>query len=355
MRLSVPAIACCLLLGLSGAAASRQSGATAAPQLAERVDVARVVVDVHVLAPDGTPIRGLQRSDFRAFVDGREVGIERVRWTAESVGERTPASRTDAPSEVSRAVSELPAGRQIVLFAQRDLEPSRFQGLVTMLRRATSFLDGLGPDDRVAVVSMHSHLDLWTDYTADRRVLRDLVERRLVVEPPPADVAVNRGLSLFRFLDRAAGRRADNIEQALLVLARGLDQLPGRKSIVLFGFGAGRWSGGAGGSQLTFDPAYDEARRLLTRARAAVYCLDITDAAAHSLDAGLMAVAEDTGGFFVRTGVWPGLAMNRLALALEGRYELSFVRPDLPAGDHAIRIELVSRKGTVLARRSYRS
>ena len=85
-----------------------------------------------------------------------------------------------------------------------------------------------------------------------------------------------------------------------------------------------------------------------------MYCLDITDADQHTLEAGLMQVAADTGGFFVRTNTWPSLAMDRLAGALAGRYELSFVRPDLPHGEHAIQIELVGRQGTVLARRSYR-
>jgi len=339
----------CLLIA-TGATAFAQPPQAQPPRITERVDVSRVVVDVHVLAPDGNPVLGLRAADFRVFVDGRPVVIDEVRWTSDSVlsrerrGEASPESRSDQ----SRLA--LPSGRQIVLLVQRDLEASRFPGLMNMLRRAGAFVDGLQPDDRVAVVSFQSHLDLWTDYTSDRGVLRQLVDRRILMESPPLKVPPGTGPSLALHLDREAGRRAATMEQALVVLARALDQLPGEKSVVLFGFGFGRLLG----SHLIFDSEYAEASRLLMKARAAVFCLDVTDAASHTLEAGLMQVAADTGGFYVRTNDWPGLAMQRLTRALSGRYEIAFVTPELPRGDHALRIELVGRAGIVLARRGYR-
>jgi hypothetical protein len=66
-----------------------------------------------------------------------------------------------------------------------------------------------------------------------------------------------------------------------------------------------------------------------------------------------MSVAEDTGGFYMRTNWFPGQAISRLSEALDGRYELSFEKPALPRGEHVIRVELVGRKGVVLARRMY--
>ena len=236
-----------------------------------------------------------------------------------------------------------------MLLVQRDLEASRFQGLVQMLRRTVAFVDGLLPDDRVAVASFQSHLDLWTDYSTDHVALRELVDHRILTELPPRTVAPGEGPSLAVSFDRNEGRRAASLEQALLVLARALDKLPGEKSVVLFGFGFGRMMS----SHVALDDEYGEARRLLMHARAVVFCLDVTDAASHTLEAGLMQVAADTGGFYVRTNDWPGLAMQRLSSALTGRYELAFVRPDLPRGEHALRIELVDRTGIVLARRAY--
>jgi VWFA-related protein len=337
-----------LLAGI-GSPAYAQPPQVAPPRITERVDVSRVVVDVHVLADDGSAVLGLRSSDFRVFVDGRPVTLDEVRWTSESVASHELRAEAGAGTRLDDSRLGLPSGRQIVLLVQRDLDASRFQGLVTMLRRAVAFIDGLQPDDRVAVVSFQSHLDLWTDYTTNRDVLRQLVDRRILTESPPVDVPPGEGQSLSLYFDRTEGRRASSMEEALLVLARALDKLPGEKSVVLFGFGFGRMLG----SRLAFDAEYGEARRLLMKARAAVFCLDVTDAASHTLEAGLVQVAADTGGFYVRTNDWPGLAMQRLGRALTGRYEVAFVRPDLPRGEHAIRIELMGRPGHVLARRAY--
>jgi hypothetical protein len=144
------------------------------------------------------------------------------------------------------------------------------------------------------------------------------------------------------------------MEQALAVVGEALDRLPGPKAVVLVGHGFGRMTGGGlDTARVGYEPEYREARRLLSRARATVYCLDVTRADSHTLETGLMSVAEDTGGFFVRTNWFPGQAVSRLSEALGGHYELSFVKPDLPRGEHVIRVELVGRKGVVLARRTY--
>ena len=101
------------------------------------------------------------------------------------------------------------------------------------------------------------------------------------------------------------------------------------------------------------DGEYREAARLLARARVTAYALDVTQAESHTLATGLELVAADTGGFYLQTHAFPGLALARLGDALAGRYELSFEKPALPAGEHTIRVELVGRKGRVLARRTY--
>jgi len=338
-----------MLTGL-GAASGTQQPPARPPQMTEKVDVSRVVVDVHVLADDGSPILGLRASDFRVLIDGRPAVIDQVRWASDSIATQVTQAESSATNRLDHAPVGLPAGRQIIMLVQRDLEPSRFQGLVTLLRRAVGFVDGLHRDDRVAVVSFQSHLDLWTDYTTDHAVLRALMERRLLTQAPPADVAQGEGPSLSLAFDRSAGRRASSMEQALVVLARALDSLPGEKWVVVFGFGFGRMLSG----MVAVDAEYGEASQLLMKARAKVFCLDVTDAASHTLEAGLQQVAADTGGFYARTNEWPGLAMDRLGLALSGRYEVALVKPDLPRGEHAITIQLVGRTARVLARRAYR-
>jgi hypothetical protein len=108
------------------------------------------------------------------------------------------------------------------------------------------------------------------------------------------------------------------------------------------------------GSSLVFEAAYGEARRALQAARASVFCLDVTDADSHTLEAGLEMTAEDTGGFFARTNLFSGLAMHRLAGALAGHYVL-FVEVTSPSDKrwHQIEVDLARRPGTVLAKRHY--
>ena len=350
-------------LSLSAAALLLTAGAAAhaqLPRVTERVEVSRVVVDVHVLSGDGRPLRGLGPDDLRVRVDGRPVRIESVRWTPESVAVREPSGAAAELTAPSSGALALPRGRQVVLLFQRDLEPSRMEGLMAMRQRAEDLLDSLAPEDRAAVASFDYHLELWTDFTADQALLRPILDRSIffagrpdgTAAPSPAAAGTP---SLLPAIDLEAGRRASTMEQALVVLGRALDSVPGSKALVIFGHGFGRIVTPAGSGQLGvgFDAEYAEARRLLIRARTAVYCLDLTRADSHTLEAGLMRVAEDTGGFYARTHEFPGRAMSRLGEALSGHYELTFEKPDLPQGEHAIRVELIGRPGIVLARRSY--
>jgi hypothetical protein len=145
------------------------------------------------------------------------------------------------------------------------------------------------------------------------------------------------------------------MEQALVALGKALDGMPGTKAMVVFGHGFGRILGGGDLRSMAvgLDPEYAEARRVLARARVTVYCLDLTRADSHTLEVGLMKVAEDTGGFYLRTHEFPGQAISRLGAALGGHYEVSIEKPGLPRGEHVIRVELIGRKGVVLARRTY--
>jgi len=329
------------------------SASAQVPQLAERVEVSRVVVDVHVLKDDGSPVTGLTMNDIRVLVDGRPVKVESVRWTTEAVALRETLATQPPTAAGSRA--ELPRGRQIVLFFQKDLEPSRVEGLMAMLRRAEALLDSLEPDDRVAVASFHFHLELWSDFTRDRDAVRAILKRSILFAGRPPEGTPADWPALMRAFDRAEGRRAASMEQALVALGKALDGMPGSKAMVVFGHGFGQVVGGGDlrSVRVGFDEEYAEARRVLARARVTVYCLDLTRADSHTLEAGLMKVAEDTGGFYLRTHEFPGQAISRLGTALGGHYEVSVEKPDLPRGEHVIRVELIGRKGVVLARRTY--
>jgi VWFA-related protein len=311
----------------------------------DRVDVESVVVDARVVDGAGRPILGLTPRDFRLEVDGRVVELQSVTW----VSEDEPPDPDATAAAIQSGLPSPPRGRLIVFFFQKDLESSRVMGFLQMLRRAREMLDGLGGQDRVAVVSFDSHLKLWTDFTADRERLRRVLDRSVLFERRPV-FNVEAPPSLAEHLDTAAGRRAATPETALLLLGEALKELPGSKSLVLFGWGMGRWSPGVG---VFLDDDYGPARRALVEGRVTVFALDVTNADYHTLEVGLQQVAEDTGGFYARTHLFPSQALSRLEHALSGHYVLTFARPALPRGEHEIDIALVGRKGTVMARRSY--
>jgi VWFA-related protein len=328
-----------------------RGGAAQDVRFRDRVDVESVVVDARVVDGAGRPIVGLTRDDFRLRVDGHVQRVQSVTWVADD--RRTePAASTPpagAAADIEAEAPPPPRGRLLVFFFQKDLDASRATGLLQMLRRAREMLDGLGEDDRVAVVSFDSHLHVWSDFTGDRVRLRHVLDRSILFERT-AVLAVSPEPSLAAHLEPGAARRAATPETALLQLGEALGEVPGAKSLVLFGWGMGQWAPGVG---VFLDKDYGPARRALVAGRVTVFALDITNADFHTLEVGLEQVAEDTGGFYAKTHLFPGQAMARLENALAGHYVLTFAKPALRAGEHAIDIDLVGRKGRVLARPTY--
>ena len=134
-----------------------------------------------------------------------------------------------------------------------------------------------------------------------------------------------------------------------MLLADALEPLPGAKSLVLVGHGWGRLSG----SSLFFDREYGPAVEAFQAGRVTVFTLDTTDADAHTLEAGLVSVAEETGGFFARTHLFSAHALDRLASALTGHYVLFVERPVGSRGYHRISVELSRHKGRVMAKSGF--
>jgi VWFA-related protein len=250
--------------------------------------------------------------------------------------------------QVNESRDGVVAGRLIVFLFQKDLEPSRIVGLMRLLVEAQGFLDGLTPDDRVAILSFDSHLKIWVDFTNDRERLLRVLKHGVLFEDPPS-VQTGATVSLLERFSVANARKTYTIERALQVVAEALHGLPGSKSIVLIGHGFGRfgWTG------VSMEHGYGEARSALIAARASVFSLDVTNADYHSLEAGLQLVSKQTGGFFARTHLFIDQAMKRLVGALAGYYVLFVERPDLRPGAHRIEVDLTRREGSVLARETF--
>jgi hypothetical protein len=236
-------------------------------------------------------------------------------------------------------------GRLIVFLIQKDLERSRITGLMRLLIEARPFFAGFTPRDRVAVLSFDSRLRIWSDFTNDLERVRAVLQHDILLGEPAALVE-SEAPSLVASLGAREAQGASTMEEALVLVGHALERLPGAKSVIVFGHGFGR----LGLSGVDLAPDYDEARRSLRAARASVFCLDVTQADYHSLEAGLQQVAEDTGGFFERTHLFPARALTRLAGVLAGHYVLMVERPPTRKGRHRVDVTVPHRNATVLAR-----
>jgi VWFA-related protein len=321
---------------LAAAAAAR---AQDAPRFQESVSAERVVVDVHVIDNAGEPILGLSASDFTLHVDGRPVPIESLEWI--SAGPSTAPAPPGAPATAPESAAAAPPaqGRMIVLFFQTDYEFSRITGQMRMIRQALDFLRTCTPDDRLAVLSFDSHLKLRQDFTADREKLRHAIVRTLYADRT-IDPAPGPEPSLAASLDFAAARRATLPEHALRVIGQGLGAIPGSKSLLYFGWGLGNFDPVMG---LILDHNFTRALSALVRSHTAVFVLDVTTADYHTMEGGLESIADETGGFYVKTHIFPQLAMNKVARAISGYYLLTFERPHLRRGRHSMSIRLKGR------------
>lgn len=338
------ALASGTLLAQASPNATAPAEATPAPpagSYAETLDVELATLEVRVEdRRSGGALTGLGIADFRLFAGDRELPLEAVEW----VGTAAPPLDAGSLAELEAAgVAPPPAGKLVVIFVQADFHPSRMSGQLRMLPEAKRFLDTLGYEDRVAVVSFDSHLKLRLDFTDDRERARQALDEAILTGPEPW-LRKGAGPSLARTFDFAAAKRAAKPEKGLEITARALEPLPGAKILVYLGWGLGRF--GALGVMLP--PEYAAAVDSLRRGRTAVFVLDVTDADYHSLEAGLREIAWDTGGTYSKTRYNPKAATQRVAQLATGHYVLYF-RPPGPEVKGALRVELAEpRRGEVL-------
>jgi VWFA-related protein len=320
----------------------------------EEVVVERVVIDAHVIGPDGNPIAGLTPDDFRVKVDGRSVILEDVEWLPGDKPENDASALVGIDTvEAERFRQDAPPGRLIVMFFQHDgSQTSRLHGLMRMAQQARAFLDTLLPTDRIAVASFDSRLKLRQDFTSDRAKIVRAINSSIRTSAPPEPDPESKP-SIARYLDQAAAKKAGTPDRAIEVLARALEPLPGGKSLVFFGWGLGSTQGGITGPVASESKDYNDMVYSLARARANVFTLDVADADYHSLEDYLKQVSQLTGGRYEKTHIFPALAMELVRRTISGRYILVIVKPRGTRGDHTIEVELVGKKGYVYARQYY--
>lgn len=317
------------------------------------VEVRRIVTEVRVVDFDGSPVLGLGVEDFKVKVDGDPAEVESVLWIpSTSEAADAQSARADARTVQDRPPRP-PEGRLIVVLFQVDYapRPSRTVGLVRMAPRASEFVADLDPGDKVAVLVFSSHLQLRSDFTDDHEAIAEMVKTSEVLHGKMRMLGPANP-SLAAHLDLEEAKDAASMARALELIGEALKPIPGTKSLVFFGYALGRMSAG---HRITIDDGYRRAMEALSAARTSVFSLDVTDADYHSLEIGLRAVAEDTGGFYVRTHIFPDFAMEKLVKVISSYYELSILPPPDLDDEYTIKVKVDRPKTDVYVRQDHAS
>jgi VWFA-related protein len=326
---------------------AQQAQPPSPPGYVETVNVASVLVDARVLDDRGLALRGLRADDFSVHIDGRPARVQSLSWTGTSETAARPGASPGIPEFVPR-----PPGRLIVMLFQRSLEGTRAWGMMRMLELSRHIIEDLSPDDRVAILTFDTRLRLWSDFTADRARLSLVLERGILFEDAsPEGTTDPAGPSIAAELKPSLASRTRSVEKALTAIADALRPLPGAKSLLFYCHSLGRLS--VQSNAVSMEKSYEGAKRALLAARTSVFSLDVVKADGHSLDIGLQTIAEDTGGYFLRTFQNPEGAIRSVSESMSGYYSLFVERPNTSGQAHRITVELVSRKGLVFARSSY--
>jgi VWFA-related protein len=300
------------------------------------VEVKRLLTEVRVVDRSGEPVQGLQAADFRVTIDGVPVEVESALWVPTAAASITSA--TPAPGERRIAT---PEPRLVVVIFQTDINLYRLKGLVRMAPEAARFVRNLDPSDRVAFLTFESHLELRADFTDDHEAVAAMLTTKEVLNGRMAPPEPS-GPSLSGTFDHEKAKNAATLTMALEVVGRSLQPLSGPKTVVLFGWGLGRFNPG---HPITEGHFYGPAVESLAAARASVFSLDITTADFHTLELGLRRISEDTGGLYVKTNRFPGTAIDKLTRMITSYYELSLIPPEDLDERYTIKVK-VDRPGT---------
>lgn len=303
------------------------------------VEVTRILTEIRVVDRSGEPVEGLMPGDFEVSIDGQKVAVESVLWVSTS-GERPAEPPAGIDDDDPHAVFPTEP-RLIVVVFQTDINLYKIKGVVRMAPEAAEFVRGLGPRDRVALFAFESRLELRSDFTADHEAVARMLNTKEILNgrmAPPAPAET----SLAGHFDPEKARKAATLTEALEVIGRSLIPIAGPKTVVLFGWGLGRYNAG---HSVIEKHSYGPALAMLSAARASVFSLDITTADFHTLEFGLRRISDDTGGLYIKTNRFPGTAISKLTRMITSYYELSVIPPPELATDYRIKVE-VKRPGT---------
>lgn len=219
-----------------------------------KVDVNLIQIDVTVLDKEGKPFEGLTAKDFTVYRDGKKLDIERVLYVSRPVAGDLPQRHeadtllgaTGRKQLLSREVR-----RTIVIFV--DDVSIRPANLLQSLEAIRHFIEkSIEPGDVVAIYRSSGGLGLLQQYTSDKQAMLAAVDRiryrglggtellnPYVVASGGTSGLIAAGSLTEAAIEQAAQRQrqdflAGNMMSTAMMVVRGLRELPGRKSMMLF-------------------------------------------------------------------------------------------------------------------------
>lgn len=315
----------------------------------EAITVQRVVIEAQIFSSSGEPLEDVRPSNLEALIDSLPAKVEAVEWVADDRSAPEPPKRSFGdPAPHLSAFDAKPRGRRVVLFFQTDFQRERIRGHIRMASHAKEFIRTLAPEDQVAVVSYDSKLKLWQDFTNDVEALDKAIDRtKEIAEVEWRDLGLRP--SLAASLDPAEAADAATVEMGLRRVGEALQDIDGRKTLVMFGFGIGVY---AGRGVISY-PGYAEARLALETAKTSVFVMDVSDADWHTLESGLDMIAEDTGGYYFKTHQFAGRAVKTLERAISGHYEIILIKPVEHRGTHSVKIKVKIRGAEIYTKKTF--
>jgi VWFA-related protein len=378
---------CLLSRILFGQPASRTPQQPASePDISIKVNVDLIQIDVTVQDKSGKPVPGLTTEDFEVSRDGKKQNIKGVLY----VQRKTDPAAAGAPTISSAIAKQLEAKevrRTIAIFID-DLSIN-FENLPAVQAALQKFVEGeVVPGDLVAVYRSSGGIGIFEQFTNNKRALLESVSRiryrslngvdsLAPIKTDPNENDPNTTIAQMALQQRLAEEAVMRTRQDILTasilssasfVVRGLRELPGRKSMVLFSESVqlydapqtlnnrgadAKLPGAEGGARQRTRQAMHNLVDLANISGVTFYTVDprrlqtLSATAADDIPAnvrtmgrvnqrvldfslsqdGLASLADETGGLFFRNTNDLGKAMEEAAKDQDGYYLVAF-QPD---------------------------
>ena len=324
---------------LSGSALIAQQPAQ--PAFGERVDVNAVLVDAIVTDSRGNQILGLDKNDFIVAENGVPQTVDSLDYF--TTRKLLNAKETSAPFKVEQVREE----RYIVFFFDKPEAGVLFDRLALARSGVSDFINRhMTEGDKVAIVGHDVRLEVYSDFTSDKKQLRralDEVARfsRGITKPAGDTPSILSNVNADVMMSRTG-----TVYEAVTALAEALKPIRARKNLVIFSPGIHEPGEEVrGGILLNRSRYYQPMIDALNASNVTVYAMNLlenapTEPVYHQT---LESMSQETNGDYYRYAVTFKPALDNVARASAGYYLLTY-RTQKPKGEHGFQKVAVSVK-----------